>query len=343
MTFFERRADHSMQSKMARARGFVLKLYQLFFRLWFPVFLTLCRYPRLINPVASAAMALFALLKPRYTRAVISNYRVIFPNLRAWEYRRLARRMMIKHSRYWIEFFRLAQFPVERLSEIVENTESSLQLLNTLNPSQGAILLTGHIGNWELGGIFFSRIFRPIQVVYVRDRFDVVEQLRSRFRRLGAIKELPVDRSLFSTLPALRALEDGEFLALQGDRDFNNQGVPVEFFGRMCRFPEGPYQMAVMTGVPILPTFFLFKEEVGKYEIRLFPPLERLEKGCRADKVLYLMKQYVRLLEQTIRERSDQWYAFYPFFDMEQDARPESDWKPRRVRSSGRLTGRNEG
>lgn len=309
-----------LQAKMATAGPLKTAFYQAFFDIWFPVFLVMVKLPALIKLLSWFFMRLFALLKPNYFRAIESNYRVIIPNQTDRYYRRLSLKMMDNHSRYWIEFFRYAKLPPERIWDHIVNHESYYRVFEQIG-DQGAIMITGHMGNWELGGLFVSQIGRPTHIVYVRDRFNVVERFRSHFRGFGRVNEIPVDRSLFSALPALRALDQGDLLALQGDRDFNDKGVTSTFFGHTCSFPEGPYQLALMARVPVIPVFFVFDKKPGTYRIVSYPALEVTRKGTRQERVKHLLDQYLGCLEDAIRKYPDQWYAFYPFFEDTQASR----------------------
>ncbi|MCB9398254.1 MAG: lysophospholipid acyltransferase family protein [Acidobacteria bacterium] len=306
-----------MQAKMATAPPWKVRLYQWFFGLWFPVFLLLSKCPKVILPVASFFMRVFFWIRPQYLEAIASNYQTIFPDKSPADCKALALQMVDNHSRYWVEFFKFGKLTGDP-TRLLENPEALDQVLTYTQAGQGAILVTAHMGNWELGGNFFGRLVRPLTVIYVRDRFNIVERFRSRFRRYSNIKECPVDRSLFSTLPALRALEQGEFLALQGDRDFNERGVLATFFGKTCTFPEGPYHLALLARVPVIPCFTLYGKD-GRYRIHLYPPIHPPANGKREDRVQEMLNQYLRVLEDVVRQYPDQWYTFYPFFEIKPD------------------------
>src|SRR5947208_1235737 len=71
-----------------------------------------------------------------------------------------------------------------------------------------------------------------IAVVYVPDRFEIIEAYRSAYRRRAGVTEIPVTNGPFSALGALRVLRSGGVVAVQGDRDFNDSGLALPFFGR---------------------------------------------------------------------------------------------------------------
>jgi KDO2-lipid IV(A) lauroyltransferase len=302
-----------MQAKMASAAPWKVRLYQWFFSCWFPIFYWLSQFPRLVLPLASLCMRFFFRLRPQYLQAIVENYRVIFPERSPQERIGMALAMVENHARYWVEFFKFGKPGKLAVETLLDNPEALEQVLNEVQPGQGAILITAHMGNWELGGTLFGRLVKPLTVIYVRDRFNIVERMRSKSRSSGRIRELPVDRSIFSTLPALRALEQGEFLALQGDRDFNDRGIEACFFGRKCTFPEGPYQLALLARVPVIPCFTLFAGP-RRYRVQLFPAIPIPPEGKREERVRTMLNAYLKVLEEMVRLYPEQWYTFYPFF-----------------------------
>ena len=109
------------------------------------------------------------------------------------------------------------------------------------------LLLTAHLGNWEVGGLMLAEVRQPIHVVLVPDIFPRVEKARRRLHARAGVTEIPIDRSFAPTLAVLRALSENAIVAMQGDRDFNNTGIAVPFFGRDAFFPRGPLRVAMAT------------------------------------------------------------------------------------------------
>jgi KDO2-lipid IV(A) lauroyltransferase len=113
----------------------------------------------------------------------------------------------------------------------------------------------------------------------------------------------------------LRALESNAIVAMQGDRDFNNTGVPVSFFGKEAYFPRGPMRMAMATGAKVLPAFILRRPD-GRYRAVIEEPLEIDRGGGDRDAALKRnLERYVAILERYVRANPEQWYCFYPFWN----------------------------
>jgi KDO2-lipid IV(A) lauroyltransferase len=184
-----------------------------------------------------------------------------------------------------------------------------------LTGKRGAILLTAHAGNFELGGLLLKSRGLQVHAVYKPDRFEAVERLRNRIRRQGGVVGVPVDGIGFSTLPLLKLLREGKLVGMQGDRDFSMNGLPVPFFGREVHFPRGPWELAAMTGAPVIATFFFMDADM-RFHAKFFEPIHvERERTRRMASIERGMRQYVRLLEELVRANPDQWYCFYPFWD----------------------------
>lgn len=264
------------------------------------------------DQVANAFMA----LRPKYLDAVQANMvQVTGLPPRHPEVDRLARRMVRQHARAWVDFFFFGQRPAEAaLAEFAE-VRGAERLDQALAEGKGAILLTAHAGNYELGGLLLRTKGLKVYTVYKPDRFEAVERLREDMRARGGVVGVPVDGKGFSTLPLVKLLREGHLVGMQGDRDFSLNGLAIPFFGREVYFPRGPWELAAMTGAPIITSFF-FTDEDRRFHARFGEPI-RVEggRGERQAAIEAGMRRYAADLEALVRQHPDQWYCFYPFWD----------------------------
>ena len=159
-----------------------------------------------------------------------------------------------------------------------------------------------------------AEVRQPIHVVLVPDIFPGVERVRRRLHARAGVTEIPIDNSFGPTLAVLRALEQNAIVAMQGDRDFNNTGIAVPFFGRQAYFPRGPFRVAMATGAAVLPAFILRTAD-GRYRAVIEEPLAIVREGDRDAALCANLARYVEILERYIRKYPEQWYCFYPFWD----------------------------
>lgn len=177
-------------------------------------------------------------------------------------------------------------------------------LLAAVRKGKGALILTGHVGNWELmpaaaamAGYTANVLYRPIDFAPL-DRFFVAA--RTRF----GLKMIPKDASL---LRAFRALKRGETVAMLLDQNVGlHKGVMVDFFERRACTSYGLAYIALKTGAPVLP-FFVVREGRG-FTAEIGPEIPLIKTGDDRKDLEENTRQYNEALETIIRRYPDQWF-----------------------------------
>jgi KDO2-lipid IV(A) lauroyltransferase len=266
--------------------------------------------------IADSIIEAFVALRPKYLEAVKANVaQVTGLRLQDPEVERLAVRMMRQHAHAWVDFFHFGQRPAEDALAQFAEVRGAEHLERAAAEGKGAILLTAHAGNYELGGLLLRTKGLKVYTVYKPDRFEAVERLRKEMRAKGGVVGVPVDGKGFSTLPLVKLLREGHLVGMQGDRDFSLNGLAIPFFGREVFFPRGPWELAAMTGAPIVTSFF-YTDEDKRFHARFGEPITiRGGRGERMAEIEGGMRRYAADLEALIRRHPDQWYCFYPFWD----------------------------
>jgi lauroyl/myristoyl acyltransferase len=307
-----------VQYLLARPSRLTDRLHRWAIRRWFPVLARVApRWPRWWEQLHSRwVMFLIMVIYPHPKRMVRRNLaHVLGSSAGSWRVRR-ACSIMLRHFAYqWVDLFRYAQMPVESAQqEVLDEITGHEHLRDAVDAGQGVVLLTGHLGNWELGGVLLGRERLPISVVYVKDKFGDLEHYRGFLRRQGDIEEIPIaPGGSWSSLPVLRALRAGRVVAMQGDRDFDGRGIAATFFGERVLFPRGPFLVALLTGAPIVPAFITY---TAKYQLagEFAEPIRVASGGDRDAALAAAVQRWADILEEQVRRCPTQWYTFYDFF-----------------------------
>lgn len=307
-----------MQWKMAARSRVTALLHAGGLRLAFSVLLALApRLPRwllhaLARPAILAAMAIY----PQSRTVVEGNLaRVLGQPPGSPAVRRARRRLHVNLARYWVDLAHFAPQPPEKSRRLVRSIYGLQHLRRPLAAGRGVLLITAHLGNWELGGVLMREMGVPVSVVYVPDESPATEAARARLRGLVGVEEIPIHPGdELSSLPVLRALRQGKVVALQGDRDFNDRGWPVEFFGAPAPFPPGPMILASLTGSAVVPVFIVYDERLD-VRIEFGEPIEVASDGDRRSGVHRALSRWVAVLEAAVRRWPEQWYTYYDFWD----------------------------
>jgi predicted LPLAT superfamily acyltransferase len=180
---------------------------------------------------------------------------------------------------------------------------------------QGAILLTAHLGNWEVAAGLLGEAGKKLAIVAYRGDHEKVARYMEKAQG-DRPRVIDVGSDALASLEMLRALRDGTVLALQGDRPMDRHVVRVPFLGRDAPFPLGPFMLAAVSGAPLIATFSL---QVGPASYRFFaePPMRlSFERGLSRESQLRMwVEKYVAKLESFAREFPYQWFNFYDFWD----------------------------
>jgi len=300
----------------------VPRLTHLTFGLWFPFFRWMARtLPTEWVARLAAATAERAIWERESVHdAIADNFSAVLglpPRDRRVE--EAGREMVSRHSRLWIDLLRYSGRTDVDVPSLLARRSGDEHLVAARDAGKGAILLTGHVGNFELGGLFLRRLGLSCAAAYVPDPSPVIEKHRADARRALDVTGIPVTSSPFAFVPLLRALREGRFVAMQGDRDVSGTGRTLPFFGRSASFPVGPFRLAALSGVPLLPVFVL-QEEDGRYRTLAEEPIHlALAPGSRSEPdendLEAALARWVALLSRVIRENPTQWYLFTRFWE----------------------------
>jgi lauroyl/myristoyl acyltransferase len=229
------------------------------------------------------------------------------------EIKKTTRRVFSNITKSFVDMFYVAAIPEERWPEVVEPPIGKENIARALEKGKGVILLTGHIGNWEIGGITLAAAAREVHMVYMPDRFAAFEKARTKTRSSRNVQGIPMGTSFETALVVIRLLNQNRIVTMKGDRALDGQGITVPFFGRDAVFPKGPFLVAYITGAPILPTFVVINER-DRYVPIVEGPIIVERTGDRARDIADAAGRVVRVIEAYIRRYPDQWYMFYPYW-----------------------------
>ncbi len=246
------------------------------------------------------AMATYLVCRTRAS-GMRSNLARIFPEAPERENARLVRTIFRNYARYLVDYARFRWMPREELEVIFSALEGGENLRRALEAARGVILVTGHIGNWELGGVFFGHRGLKVNVVTLPDGNRQIDAIREVYREQYAVATIVVDGSPFASLEMMAALRRNEMVAMLVDQWGKADGVPVRFLGGPFFLPRGPFVLSRATGAPILPAFVV--HDGSSYRGIVEPPfvVEHDDLGPYATRV-------AGSLERIIRRYPDQWY-----------------------------------
>ena len=238
-------------------------------------------------------------------RNLRANLRSAFPQRSEREIGELSKDIFRNFARNLVDYGRFHMLTDEALDRLLPSFQHLHFLEESFAKGKGVILVTGHIGNWEMGALFFGRHGFKVNVVTIPEGSERIDSIRGAYRLRQNIRTIVVDGSPFSALEIIAALRRGEIVAMLVDRWEGTGGIPAKFFGEDRRFPRGPFALSRATGAPILPAFIV--REGNMYRGVVDPPFSMEESEDESG-----ARRVSESLERIIRACPDQWYNFTP-------------------------------
>ncbi len=272
-------------------------------------------FPRWISHVVRYPFAFFYFtIGRRFRKAVEGNLRkALGDSVSRWKIKRLTWGVFLNVTRSFADLFYTMAIPDEKKLDFVEPPMGWENVNRALEAGKGAVFVTGHIGNWEVGGIALANLKKKVHMVYIPDRFEAFEKIREKTRSTKNVVSIPMGGTFEISLKLIRLLREGQIVAMKGDRVILGAGTTVKFFGRDAEFPLGPSLISHISGAPIVPTFVVLNGE-GKYQPIIYEPIFPARSGNRDLDIERSVQKIAGVIEGFIREYPDQWYMFYPFW-----------------------------
>jgi KDO2-lipid IV(A) lauroyltransferase len=227
-----------------------------------------------------------------------------FPEMPADEVRRIARAAYAHLGRVTTEAAIVPALGRDRVLELFEEPSGWEHVAAAQAAGRGMLLVSGHIGNWELGGAYIAARGVGIDVVARRMGNPLFDSyITSTRTRLGM--QVVHDADAVRRIP--RATREGRAVALlvdQGVKGLASSYVP--FFGRPAKTPRGPAVFALRLGVP---TIFaaVIRQPSGRYKF-FFEPVVVRDTGDRERDTDAIVAGYTAQLERFVRSAPEQYF-----------------------------------
>ena len=224
---------------------------------------------------------------------------------------RLARRLFFEYGRATIDVWRLrSEAFVPRITTLAAD---AAVLAKSRRNGRGFLLVTGHVGNWEMGAVTL-RAHRLTPAVVGQPELDKnVQAMRLQLRSRLGVESIDIGSSMATAFKVRAGVDRGRAIALLVDRAYPEDQVIVPFFGRPTPFLRSPALLARFCGCDVLPGFFLRSGD-GSYFNVWGEPLAADPALSPEEDAVRIMTRVASDLESVIRAHPTQWFNFYRFW-----------------------------
>lgn len=249
----------------------------------------------------------FVLIDAR--RAVGSNLAVVLGPCGWWE----------TQKRIFLTFWNFAWCLSERYerfdgdSNMASTAQGAEIWRDVLSKEEGLILVTAHLGHWEVGSSMApSDQKRHVHVVREEELDPRAQKFVYEMFAQSGEEHLTMHfahQDPMLGMKMLAALRRGEIVAVQGDRPrTKGRFHAVEVFGRQMPLPLGPAALARAAGVPMLPVY-VFRRGRRRSEV-VFRPLIHVSNERGEEPLHQAVEQMGREVEWAVRQAPYQWFSF---------------------------------
>lgn len=272
----------------------------------------------------------------RHSANAVSNMRRVMGDQADWRVvKEMARDSFRNYAKTLVDFLRFPHLTFGDIERAISSQRGWQNLDKALSRGKGVIVVSGHIGNWDLAGALVTQRGLPLNAV--ADTFepkrmdDLINGTRERHGIHIISLEAPSLKQIFT------ALKRNEIVMLMIDRPVPGEGVPVQFFGETAYLPPGPAAIAIKTGASLALAYCLRKRGDKQFAGVFEEPIayEHLLTGDKEADVQRVTQEIVTRFERVIRMHPEQWYMFREMWP--RTSRDDRENKRRRIWGVWRL------
>ena len=237
-------------------------------------------------------------------RVGVRNLELALPELSSRARTEILRKVYRSLGWQLVEFCRMTRYTAENTRNWIR-TEGLENYLAAQARGNGVLIVTGHMGAWELSSFYHSLMGYPMGMVIRRLDNRRLDEYVNAIRCLHGNRVLHKDEFARGLLTAMRA---GETVGILMDTNMRPpQGVFVEFFGRQACTASGLARVALKTGAAVLPGFMVWEAAEKKYVLHFGPELKFEQTGDAEADATEATQLCASATEDWIRRYPDQW------------------------------------
>lgn len=239
-----------------------------------------------------------------HRQRTLANLEIAYPEHSAAQRRHLAARSFEHFIRLLVESCYCPRLFHEASWSWHNRLGSFGNALKLLNSGKPAIVLTGHLGNWEVLGSTMALLGYPIHAVARPIDHPLINDWLLGIRQRRGLKILAKKHAADDMVSILRA---GGVLAFLADQSAGSRGMFVPFFGRLASAHKSIALLALTQNVPIIVGYARRIDRDFGFELGVADVIEPHDWADRRDPVYYVTARHVRAIERIVRRWPEQY------------------------------------
>jgi KDO2-lipid IV(A) lauroyltransferase len=243
-------------------------------------------------------------LHGRLRRVGYRNLALAMPELGEAERRVIVRGVFTNLGRLLGEFTQFPKIRRENISELVEY-DGFENYSRASDRGRGVLMLTGHIGAWELCAFAQGVYGHPLSFLVRPLDNPLLDRMVRQYRELSGNRTIDKNRAVKSVLEILRGGRDVGLLI--DANTMPDQGVFCDFFGMPACSTTGLAVFALRAEAPVVPGFLIWDERLKKHRLCFEPEIQLIRTGDFKEEVMLNTARFTKVIEEYARRYPDQW------------------------------------
>ena len=253
--------------------------------------------------IAGFLAVVFYYLIPIRKKTVLENLRMAFPDYSERIVRQIALKNYKSFAIVTIEILIMSKFTRDEINKVT-HCDNSEVVLKKFNEKNGLIVLTAHFGNWEyFGASLSSQLNLKFYMIVKPLRNPYVDKWMNNVRTKWINEVIPMG---VSVRKSYQVLKDQLVLAMAGDQRGPEEGIKINFFGKLTSVYTGPAVFSLRTGAPII-YFLAIRQLDYRYKIIVHEISRKNLPEHENEKITELSRRHILFLENYIRQYPEQW------------------------------------
>jgi KDO2-lipid IV(A) lauroyltransferase len=258
----------------------------------------------LARRLAARVAGILYALSPKLRKTAETNLRIAFPEWTKAQRDAVIRGMVRNLGWMAAEFARFPKYSREDIEEIVV-LDGNENFVDGQKQGKGVLILTGHIGAWELSSFAHALYGYPLHFMARPLDNQRIDALVNSYRCTSG------NRAIFKNESArvmLKILKDAGTIGVLADQNtMLGEAVFVDFFGKSASTTTGIARVALHTDAAVVPGYAVWDESIGKYRLRFEPAMELIRTGDAERDIRENTQRFTKVIEDIIRKYPDQW------------------------------------
>jgi len=266
---------------------------------WLPLSLT--------RALAGLAGKIYALTHPDSVACVCRNLQLLDAAIDE----KRAQDVYEEFGKTMADYFYIASRPPSEAMKIIREKVGYTYLEQLRDQGMGGVIVTAHLGLFELGGLLMAHHGFPTAVLTLPEPSSGLTAWRARARKNWGAETIEVGSDAFVFLDIAKRLRGGGMVAALIDRPNSPEPSPVKFPNGIAKFSSGILLVAEQCRVPVIPATMV-RQADGFYRAEVFEPIMIESRGARAETLQFYSQRIADILLPTLCAHPEQWYQFTP-------------------------------